>query len=82
MLQHVTDDFDDKDGVYVRFHTDGSLFNPRRLEAHTKTKEKLIRGLLFADDAALVAHIYIYNIYIHICISAKFIYIYIYTYLT
>ena len=32
------------------------LFNLRHLQAHMKTKEKLIRKLLFADDAALVAH--------------------------
>ena len=56
MLQHVIEDLDDKDGVYIRFRTDGSLYNLRRLQAHTKTKEKLIRELLFADDAALVAH--------------------------
>ena len=49
MLQQVTEDLDDKDGVYIRFRTDGSL---RRLQAHTKTKEKLIRELSFA----LVAH--------------------------
>ena len=39
------------------FHTDGSLFNLRCLQAHTKTKKKLTRSLLSADDAALVAHI-------------------------
>ena len=43
-------------GVYIRFRTDGSLFNLRRLQAHTKTTEKLIQEHLFADDAALVAH--------------------------
>ena len=56
MHQHVTEDLDDKDGVFIRFRTDGSLFNLRRLQAHMKTKEKLIRELLFADNAALVAH--------------------------
>ena len=34
-----------------------SLFNLRRLQAHTKTLEQLIAGVtLIADDAALVAH--------------------------
>ena len=31
------------------------VFVQKRLQAHTKTKEKLVRELLFADDAALVA---------------------------
>ena len=35
---------------------DGRFFNLRRLQAHTKTAEKLSRELLFANDAALVAH--------------------------
>ena len=56
MLQQVTENLDDKDGVYIRVRTDGYLFNLRRLQAHTKIKEKLIRELLFADDAALLAH--------------------------
>ena len=56
MLQRALDDLDDEDGVYIRYRTDGSLFNLRRLQAHTKTLEQLIRELLFADDAALLAH--------------------------
>ena len=33
-----------------------SVFNLRRLLAHTKTMEKFVTGLLFADDCALLAH--------------------------
>ena len=40
------------DGIYIRFRTDGSLLNL----ACTKTIEKLITELLFADDCALLAH--------------------------
>ena len=56
MLQRATKDLTDQDGIYIRYRTDGSLFNLRRLQAHTKTLEKMICELLFADDAALVAH--------------------------
>ena len=44
------------DGIYIRFRTDGSLFNLRRLLACTKTIEELITELLFVDDCALLAH--------------------------
>ena len=44
------------DGIYIRFRTDGSLFKLRRLLARTKTIEKLITELLFADDCTLLAH--------------------------
>ena len=56
MLKQATEDLDDEDAVYIRYRLDGSLFNLRRLQAHTKTLEQLIRDLLFADDAALLAH--------------------------
>ena len=45
-----------KDGIYMRFRTDGSVFNLCRLLARTKTFEELILELLFADDCALLAH--------------------------
>ena len=56
MLKQVIEDMGEDDGVYVRYRLDGSLFNLRRLQAHTRTNERLIRDLLFAEDAALVAH--------------------------
>ena len=56
MLKQATADLDDDDGIYIRYRTDGSLFNLRRLQAHTMTMEQLIREMLFADDAALAAH--------------------------
>ena len=44
------------DGIYIRFRTDGSLFNLRRLFARTKTNEELITELLFAGDCAPLVH--------------------------
>ena len=57
MLKQAIEDLDDEDGVYIRYRLDGSLFNLRLLQAHTKTLELLIWDLLFADAAALVASI-------------------------
>ena len=56
MLRQPTENLDDHEGVYIRYRLDGSLFNLRRLQAHTKTFEQLIRDLLIAYDAALVSH--------------------------
>ena len=54
MLRQAKEDI--LDGIYIRFHSDGSLFNLRRLLSHTKTMEQLTMELLFADDCALLAH--------------------------
>jgi len=43
-------------GFYVRFRTDGGLFNLRRLQAKTKVLNALIRDVLLTDDCALAAH--------------------------
>ena len=56
MLKQVKENLDDDGAVYIRYHLNGSLFNLRRLHAHTKILEQLFRDLLFADDAVLVAH--------------------------
>ena len=56
MLRQATEDLNDDDSIYIRYRLDGNIFNLRRLQAHTKTQEQLIRDLLFADDTALVAH--------------------------
>ena len=47
---------DGDSAVYIGYRLDGSLFNLRRLQAHTKTLERMFRDFLFADGAALVAH--------------------------
>ncbi|XP_064496597.1 uncharacterized protein LOC135406010 [Pseudopipra pipra] len=56
MLQRATADLDEEGGIYIPYRTHGSLFNLRRLKAHTKTLNHLVRELLYADAAALVAH--------------------------
>ncbi|KAL8615469.1 hypothetical protein ACOMHN_053805 [Nucella lapillus] len=45
------------DGIYIRFRTDGNVFNLHQLLARTKTIAELITELLFADDYAFLAHI-------------------------
>ncbi|WP_419619889.1 reverse transcriptase domain-containing protein [Thiolapillus sp.] len=54
MLREAKEDL--SDGIYIRFRTDGSLFNLRRLLARTKTIKELMTELLFADDCALLSN--------------------------
>ncbi|KAJ8360160.1 hypothetical protein SKAU_G00166850 [Synaphobranchus kaupii] len=54
MLQEANLNTDD--GLYIRFRTDGGLFNLRYLLARTKTSEQRIAELLFMDDCAILAH--------------------------
>ena len=56
ILKQVREDLDDDGPVYIRYRLDGSLFNLRRLHAHTKTLEQPFCDLLYANDAALVSH--------------------------
>lgn len=42
--------------VYTQTRSDSSLFNPAYLRTKTKIMEVLITELLFADDAAFMAH--------------------------
>ena len=46
----------DRDGIYIRYRLDGSLFNLRRLQVHTKTLKQLIWELSFAKYTAFVAY--------------------------
>ena len=51
MLKQIIDD-----AVYICYYLDSSLFNLRRMHAHTKRLEQMFCNLLFIDDDALVAH--------------------------
>ena len=55
-IMHHSAKKDLPDGIFICFRTEGSLFNPPRVLARTKTIEELITELLFADDCALLAH--------------------------
>lgn len=54
VLSHAVRDIED--GVFLKYRLDGSLFDLRRLNAKTKTIERIILEALFADDCALMAH--------------------------
>jgi len=43
-------------GIPIQSRSDGSVFNLRRLQVHTKAIPALVRDLLYADDCALLAH--------------------------
>ena len=45
-----------EDGIQLEYRLDGSLFNIRRLKAHTKTTTRQLVDLQYADDAAILAH--------------------------
>lgn len=50
----LTEGFRDSDaGIGIKFRTDGSVFNLRRLQAKTKVTTDTINEFLFADDCAL-----------------------------
>ena len=44
-----------KNGIDIRFRTNGSVFNLRRFQAKTKVKTDIVNEFLFADDCALNA---------------------------
>ena len=44
------------EGIYLRTRSDGKLFNLSRLRAKSKVQQICLRELLFADDAAVIAH--------------------------
>lgn len=53
MFTYAFRDLDD--GIYIRFRTDGSLFNLARLRSHSKCTVTVMRELQYADDCALLA---------------------------
>ena len=54
MLHEAKEDL--PDGIFIRFRTDGNLFNLWHLFTRTKTVDGLIIQLLFADDCAFLAY--------------------------
>ena len=54
LLKHAFDTT--TEGSYLRTRSDGRLINLARLRAKTKVREVLVMDMLFADDAAVVAH--------------------------
>ena len=46
-----------EESIYLHTRTDGKLFNPSRMKAKTKVEKTIMKDMLFADDAAVAAHI-------------------------
>ncbi|XP_014768989.1 uncharacterized protein LOC106868313 [Octopus bimaculoides] len=44
------------DGVYLHTRSSGILFRLSRLKTKSEVRQNFVRGMLFADDAALTAH--------------------------
>ena len=42
-------------GVHIHYRLDGSVFNLRRLSAHSKTSPTVVCELQYADDAAVIS---------------------------
>jgi len=47
---------DSSDGVFIQTRQNADLFNIAHFKAKTKTSQKIVREMLFADDSAMVAH--------------------------
>jgi len=47
---------DSSDGVSIQTRQNADLVNIAHFKAKTKTSQKIVREMLFADDSALVAH--------------------------
>ena len=54
MLDVAFHDVDD--GVYIQSRQDADLFNVSHFRTKTKSTQRLVRELLFANDSARVAH--------------------------
>ena len=54
VLSHAVTDTND--GMYLKYRTDGSLFDLHRLSTKTKIVKKIILEALFADNCTLMAH--------------------------
>ena len=55
MLADANSNNEEENSIQIKYRTDGSVFNLRRLQAKTKVKETSVSEFLFADDAALNA---------------------------
>ena len=54
VLDHAYDD--NNKGIYIQTRPGADLFNISQFKAKRKTRQQLVRDLMFADDTALIAH--------------------------